>query len=122
MIFICPGLFVDPCMKDTWWWFRGHSLSSISIAAYYLAARGLMDRLRKRLKPMRYRLYLVDGYVRKTLVGTITGQSEIIKSLKQIKLDKNLDLTKSRLFITKLFIDRFKIILNLFNIDPLTTM
>jgi len=40
----------------------------------------------------------------------------------EIKLDKNLDLTKSRLFITKLFIDRFKIILNLFNIDPLTTM
>ena len=71
---------------------------------------------------MRYRLYLVDGYVRKTLVGTIADQSEVIKSLKQIKLDKNLDLTKSRLFITKLFIDRFKIILNLFNIDPLTTM
>ena len=49
-----PGLgmirFVDPCIKDIWWWFHGHSLNSISIVGYYLVAQGLMDHLRKRLK------------------------------------------------------------------------
>ena len=40
----------------------------------------------------------------------------------QVKIDANLNLTKSRLFTTKLFVNRFSVIFNMLQIRPLKTM